>query len=239
MARRLKSQRRGKGSPKYKAKDGKIKIDYPFDYTLEKKVGEIIDIVHSSNQNAPLAKIMLEDKTIFYVPAAEGSYVGQRIEVGSEARLGLNNVLPLSKVPAGFTVYNIESKAGAGGKFFRTSGTFGLIIGSDEKGVYIKMKSGEKKIFSPKNLCTLGIVSGAGKKEKPFMKAGNKFYAVKAKSGRLYPVVRGFAMNAVDHPHGGSGHNSAGRQKNVSKKFGAPGQKVGHINPKRTGRRKK
>ncbi len=71
------------------------------------------------------------------------------------------------------------------------------------------------------------------------MKAGNKSFAMKAKGGRIYPIVRGYAMNAVDHPHGGSGHNSAGRQKNVSKKFGAPGQKVGHIGPRRTGRRKR
>jgi len=239
MGRRLKTQRRGKGSPMYRVRRKGIKVKYPFNYTLEKLSGEIINIINTPINSAPLAEIKLEDDSIFYTPASEGAYVGQRIEVGSKASLDLNNVLPLDKVPAGHVVYNLESKPGNGGSFFRASGTFGLIIGKDQKGVYIKMKSGEKKLFDPKSLCTLGLVAGSGKKEKPHYKAGNKYHLRKARSGKLYPVVRGYAMNTVDHPHGGSGHNSAGRQKQTSKKFGAPGQKVGHFGAKKTGRRKK
>jgi len=239
--RRLHQQRRGKGSPKYisNQNNAHFKAMYPFNYTMERMNGEVIDIMHNPGKGAPIAEIKLENGTVFYTPASEGSYVGQIIEVGNNAALGLSHIVPLSLVPPGFTVYNLESKAGTGGSFFRTGGAFGLVISKDERGVFVKMKSGVKKSFDPKCLCTLGIVSGAGRKEKPFMKAGNKAHAMHAKGGRIYPVVRGYAMNAYDHPHGGSGHNSAGRQKNKSRIYSAPGQKVGHIAASRTGRRKK
>lgn len=238
--RRLKTQRRGKGTFRYLSnRDSVGKIRYPFNYTLDLQRGEIVDIMHNVGKSAPLAKILLEDKTVFYVPASEGSYVGQAIEVGSNAEVGLNNVLPIGKVPLGFTVYNLEIRPGSGGNFFRAGGSYGVVIGSDENGVFVKMKSGEKKLFDQKSLCTLGVVSGSGRTEKPLMKAGNMHFAMKAKGGRIYPRVRGSAMNSHDHPHGGSGHNSRGRKKNVSGKFGAPGQKVGSFAAKRSGRLKK
>jgi large subunit ribosomal protein L2 len=240
MAKRLRQQRRGRGTPRYRAKqNGVATIKYCFDYTYDKQRGEIIELLHNPGKSAPLAKIILENKAEFYVPASEGAYVGQVIEVGKGAKLGLNHVLRIGDIPSGFPVFNIENRPGTGGNLLRASGSYGLIINSDEKGVNVKLRSGTKKIFNPNCLCSLGIVAGSGRKEKPFYKAGNKAKAEGAKGGRLYPRVRGAAMNAVDHPHGGSGHNSKGRQKSASKKFGAPGQKVGHFGSKRTGRRKK
>jgi len=238
--RRLKTQRRGKGSIRYTARKYSVaRVRYPFNYTLNLLNGEIVDILHNSGKTAPVAEVLLEDRSLFYTLASEGSYVGQTVQAGTSAEIGLNNVLPIGKVPSGFTVYNLESKPGTGGSFFRSAGSYGVVIGSDESGVYVKMKSGEKKLFDPKSLCTLGVVAGSGRKDKPLMKAGNMHHAMKAKGGRIYPVVRGYAMNAHDHPHGGSGHNSAGRKKVVSRKFGAPGQKAGNSGSKRTGRLKK
>ena len=118
-------------------------------------------------------------------------------------------------------------------------GSFGEVISIENDVVFVKMKSGEKRKFDPKCLCVIGVVAGGGRTIKPMYKAGNMHFLMKARGGRIYPCVRGYAMNTVDHPHGGSGHNSAGRQKATSRKFGAPGQKVGHFAASRTGRKKK
>ena len=84
---------------------------------------------------------------------------------------------------------------------------------------------------------TVGIISGGGKGEKPFMKAGNKYYAMKAKN-KIYPKVSGTSMNAVDHPFGGSSTHIKGRPTQANRNA-PPGRKVGKLWPRRTGRRKK
>jgi large subunit ribosomal protein L2 len=83
---------------------------------------------------------------------------------------------------------------------------------------------------------TIGNVSCGGRTEKPFVKAGNKFHAMRAKR-KFYPWVRGVAMNAVDHPFGGAQHHP-GKSKSTSRNA-PPGRKVGAIASTRTGRRKK
>lgn len=240
MAKRLKVQRRGKGSPRYASKRNSVdKARYPFNYNQEKINGEVVEILHNSGKSAPLVKIVLEDNNTFYLPASEGMYVGHKIEVGSKSEIALGNIMPIGELTTGLPIFSIENHPGDGGNFFRASGAFGEIISIEPDGVYVKMKSGVKRKFDPKCLCAIGIVAGGGRTIKPFYKAGNKHYLMKAKGGRIYPCVRGYAMNAVDHPHGGSGHNSPGRQKAASRKFGAPGQKVGHFAASRTGRKKK
>jgi large subunit ribosomal protein L2 len=80
----------------------------------------------------------------------------------------------------------------------------------------------------------VGVVSGAGRKEKPFLKAGNKAKYMIA-HGKLYPTVRGIAQAAVYHPHGGGRHQHVGRQSSVGRTT-PPGRKVGNIAPRKTGR---
>ena len=74
--------------------------------------------------------------------------------------------------------------------------------------------------------------------EKPFMKMGKKYHWSKAKSGKRIPVVRGVAMNPVDHPHGGGSHQSPGKSKSVSR-TAPPGRKVGSFGGRRSGKRKR
>ena len=83
---------------------------------------------------------------------------------------------------------------------------------------------------------TIGVVAGGGRKEKPFVKAGKKYHAMKAKAIK-WPRVRGVAMNAVDHPFGGGRHQHTGKPTTVSRRM-PPGRKVGHIAARRTGVRK-
>jgi large subunit ribosomal protein L2 len=95
------------------------------------------------------------------------------------------------------------------------------------------MPSGYFKVFNPKCRATIGVVSSGGRKEKPFLKAGKKYKYSRSRN-RLYPRVRGVAMNAVDHPHGGGGHQHLGRPSVVGRNT-PPGRKVGQIAAKRTG----
>jgi len=237
---RMKVQRRGRGSPRYAArKNSPGKSKYPFNYHQEPISGEVVELLHNPGKSAPLARVVLEDNSEFFSPASEGFFVGMKIQIGTGSKIALGSIMPVGELTPGMPIYNIENRPGDGGSFCRAGGAFGEIISVENDTVFVKMKSGQKRKIDPKCLCTVGIVAGGGRTVKPFMKAGNKHHLMKAKGGRIYPCVRGYAMNAVDHPHGGSGHNSAGRQKVKPKKFGAPGQKAGFIGAKRTGRRKK
>ena len=90
------------------------------------------------------------------------------------------------------------------------------------------------RLFSPDCRATIGIAAGGGRKEKPFKKAGSKFYAKKARN-KMYPKVRGSAMNAYNHPHGGK---SFGKSSVVGKHT-PPVRRVGHVKARQTGRKKR
>jgi large subunit ribosomal protein L2 len=96
------------------------------------------------------------------------------------------------------------------------------------------MPSGKFLLLNPNCRAVIGAVAGAGKMEKPFLKAGPKHFAFKAK-GKMYPRVRGIAMAAVYHPYGGGRHQHPGKQTSVGR-TAPPGRKVGNIAPRKTGR---
>ncbi|MFB6088592.1 MAG: 50S ribosomal protein L2, partial [Candidatus Aenigmatarchaeota archaeon] len=145
------------------------------------------------------------------------------------------NILPLGEIPEGVPVYNIESHPGDGGKFARSSGVYGFVVTHDAKSTIVRLPSKKVKEFSPECRATIGVVSGGGRTDKPFMKAGNKSKALKAR-GRQYPIVSGVSMNAVDHPFGGS--TKPGKPKTVSRNA-SPGRKVGSFGAKRSGKKKR
>jgi len=169
--------------------------------------------------------------------APEGAYVGQEIECGADAALTNGNTLMLQHIPEGTPIYNVEGKPGDGGKFVRSSGLTSMIVSADPSKVMVRLPSGSQKAFSPRCRATIGIVAGGGRKEKPFLKAGTVWHHNRVKA-RKWPVVRGTAMNAVSHPHGGGSHQSPGRPTTVGRNT-PPGRKVGNIAARRTGRKKK
>ncbi len=108
-------------------------------------------------------------------------------------------------------------------------------MGTVKNKVRLKMSSKKMKEINEKCLATVGVPAGGFRKSKPFVKAGKKHHAKRAR-GKLYPIVRGVAMNPVDHPFGGKG--KPGIPKSTSR-HAPPGKKVGSIASSRTGRRKK
>ncbi len=235
MGKRLYSQRRGRGTNTFKAKLYGIESKYA-NQTDELLKGEVIDFIKDTGRNAIIANVKFDNGAEQNVVAAEGIYIGKKIEQGKDASWEVGNVIEVGSLPEGCPVFNIEKVAGDGGTLVKSSGSYALLLTKDSKKVTLKMPSG-KLINLPLNVrATIGNISCGGKGEKPFTKAGNKFFAMKSKK-IFWPTVRGVAMNALDHPFGGAQHHP-GKSKSTSRN--APvGRKVGAIASKRTGRRKK
>ncbi len=234
MGRRLKLQKRGKGTPKYKSTIH-AKVDVKYTPKKELIKGQITDIITDPVRSAPLMEVLLDSGRKEHFICPEGVYVGQKIEIGAGAQNKTGNVLPLKEINTGSNIYNIEKNFGDGGKFVRASGQSAMLVNIKDKAI-IKLPSGKLKQFSLEARASIGVVSAGGRKTKPFVKAGNKFYAMKAKA-KPYPIVRGVAQNPVDHPFGGFQHH-VGHSKSTSR-HAAAGRKVGAIASKRTGRKKK
>lgn len=237
MAHRLIQQRRGKGSPTFIAsRKGVGKLSYPALNEENKMAGEIMEFVHDPTKSCALARIMLEDNSLAFIVAAEGTFEGQRIEIGKNADINVGNILPLSDCPEGAPVFNVEIIPGDGGKIARASGSYALILSKEKNNVALKARSGKIISFDGRCRATIGMASGGGRTEKPLVKAGAKFHKMRVKK-KFWPIVRGVAMNVIDHPFGGLQHHP-GKSKSTSRNA-PPGRKVGAIASKRTGRRKK
>ena len=145
----------------------------------------------------------------------------------------------IKDIPTGTKIFNVEISPGDGGKLVRTSGGYALILTKDKE-VEIALPSGKVIKLDGRCRATLGIISGAGRKEKPFVKAGNKFYLMKSKN-KFWPRTSAVKMNVVDHPFGsGRGKNLAhGRKGKIAKRNAPAGARVGLLRPSRTGRKKR
>ena len=242
MGKKIRVQRRGRGTSTFRASTHKriAPVKYP---RLEKMMEEVSirgivsNLLHEPGRGAPLALVQLENQEKYYSVAVEGLSIGQEVAVGSSAPVDIGNVVPLGKITSGASVCNIESRPGDGGKLVRSSGGFATVIAHTPEGTLVKFPSG--KIVTKNDDCraTVGIVSGSGRPEKPFLKAGSKWFMMHAK-GHKYHMTRGVAMVSASHPYGGGRHKRAGRQTSVSRNA-PPGRKVGLIAPRQTGRSKR
>lgn len=231
MGKRLRGQRRGRGSvylsPGHRHKSGIYGIKYP--NVREVIEGRVIHLIHDPGRTAPLAAIKLENGRNTLAIASQGLKVNQIVKVGSNVELQSGNTLPVSQIPEGTSIYNIEANPGDGGKFVRAAGTTATIVSHGAQTV-IQMPSGQFKTFNPNCRATIGVVAGSGRREKPFVKAGKRWHALRSRA-QMYPTVRGVAMNPVNHPHGGGSHQHVGKPSTVP--VGAPpGRKVGRFSPR-------
>jgi large subunit ribosomal protein L8e len=203
--------------------------------------GTIKQIIHDSGRGAPLAQINFRnpykfrtDKALMVAP--EGSYTGQFVYHGVKAKLAIGNVLPVGLMPEGTIICNVEMAVGDRGKLARASGDYCSVIGQleDAKQTALRLPSGVKKLVPSECRAMIGCVAGGGRTDKPTLKAGRAHHLAKAKRNN-WPVVRGVAMNPVEHPHGGGNHQHVGHSTCISR-HATSGQKVGLIAARRTGR---
>ena len=186
-------------------------------------------------RGALLMDIMFEDSSRLRLIAPEGIAKGQEVYSGSNAKLALGSCLPLSKIPEGSMIYNVEMAPGDGGKLVRTPGSYATIVSREKDAVYVKLPSKHTLILQGSCRAQVGVVCGGGRLEKPLLKAGNNFYKKHAQN-RKWPVNRGVHMSAYTHPFGGKQHHK-GRGSATSRNA-PPGRKVGHIAARSTGRKK-
>jgi len=203
--------------------------------------GVVKDIVHDPGRGAPLMQVQFRHpykykRVTSLMVAAEGVYSGKFLYFGKKAQLAIGNVLPLKELPEGTIVCNVEGKLGDRGTLARASGDYCIIVSHrpETQETRIKLPSGHKKRVKWHCRAMVGIVAGGGRIEKPLLKAGNAYFKNKGKRN-CYPRVRGVAMNPVEHPHGGGNHQHIGHASTVCRNA-PPGQKVGLIAARRTGR---
>jgi len=167
-------------------------------------------IEYDPNRSAYLALIEYEDKILNYIIAPNNLKEGDAITSGKNQQIKIGNCMPLSDIPTGTDIHNIELQANSGAKLVRSAGAAAQISGTDENYSIIKLASGEvRKIISTAR-ATIGSVSNNDHKNIKIGKAGrNRWKGIR-------PQTRGVAMNPVDHPHGGGEGKTSGGRSPVS-----------------------
>jgi len=241
LGKRIRVQRRGRGSSTFRASSHKrvAPVQYPSVSVTEQRGvihGQVKDLIHDPGRGSPMVSVKLETGETYYSVVPEGVYEGQPTQIGDEASVEIGNVLPLGKIPEGTMVCNIELSPGDGGKMVRSSGAYATVVAHTPEGTIVKLPSKRTKYVNDLCRATIGVISGAGRVEKPFLKAGTKFHLMKAK-GHMYPRTRGIAMIAASHPYGSS--KKGGRKVTTVSRNAPPGKKVGLIAARSAGSRTK
>ena len=184
-------------------------------------------IEYDPNRTANIALIKYENETFSYIISPQKLKIGDKIISSDKADINVGNCMQLKNIPTDTLIHNVEMKPGKGGQLNRSAGTYSQLIGKDSEYAQIKLSSGEIRLVRVECRATVGMVSNPDKKNIKLGKAGRKRWL------GIRPVVRGVAMNPVDHPHGGGeGRTSGGRTPVSRKGFSAKGKKT--RNNKRT-----
>ena len=166
----------------------------------------VASIEYDPNRSARIALLQYEDGEKRYIVAPVGINVGDVLVAGEGADIKPGNALPMSRIPVGTLVHNIELYPGRGGQFCRSAGTFAQVVAREGKYVTLRMPSGEVRKVLATGMASIGQVGNIQHENVSLGKAGRNRWL-----GRR-PKVRGVAMNPVDHPlGGGEGRSSGGR----------------------------
>ncbi|PJF44884.1 MAG: 50S ribosomal protein L2 [Phototrophicales bacterium] len=160
-------------------------------------VAEVASIEYDPNRSARIAKLVYEDGTKSYIIAPLGLKVGDKLMSGPNAEIQTGNALPLSEIPLGTMVHNVELQPGKGGQIARAAGTSAQILGKEGIYVVLRLPSGEVRRVHERCMATIGQVGNTDHSNVKIGKAGRKRWM------GWRPVVRGSAMDPASHPHGG------------------------------------
>ena len=200
---RITSRSRGAGNKnKYRMIDFYRKKD-----DLKAKVERI---EYDPNRSAHVALVKYEDEIYNYILAPSKIKIGDEIVSGRNKEIKIGNCMPLSDIPAGTNIHNIELFPNSGGKLVRSAGSSAQISGIDENYCIVNLVSGEIRKIINTARATIGSVSNSDHQNIKIGKAGRNRWKGKR------PSVRGVAMNPVDHPHGGGEGKTSGGRSPVS-----------------------
>ena len=166
----------------------------------------VLAIEYDPNRTANIALICYADGEKSYILAPAGLKVGMKIMNGPEAEVRLGNCLPLSEIPVGTLIHNIELYPGKGGQMVRSAGNSAQLMAKEGKYATLRLPSGEMRMVPVVCRATIGTVGNADHNLINIGKAGRKRHM------GIRPTVRGSVMNPNDHPHGGGeGKTGIGR----------------------------
>lgn len=170
------------------------------------QTAQVTHIEYDPNRSARIALVQYEDGEKRYILAPDGLAAGMAVSNGPDAEPRVGNCLPLSRIPTGVQVFNIEMQPGGGGKLVRSAGVSATLTARDGSWAQITLPSGEVRRLPAACRATIGTVSNPDHMNIRLGKAGrSRWLGIK-------PHVRGVAMNPNDHPMGGGeGRTSGGR----------------------------
>lgn len=182
--------------------------------------GVVESIQYDPNRTARIALLVFPDGEKRYMLATNGLKVGQKVETGTGVAPEVGNTLPLSEIPLGTLIHNIELHPSQGGVMARSAGTYAQLTSREGKYAIVKLPSGESRMVLVTCRATVGIVGNTEHNLERSGKAGRSRWL-----GRR-PRVRGVAMNPVDHPMGGGEGRSSGGHPRSRKGLLAKGFKT-------------
>ena len=183
-------------------------IDFKRD--KHKVPAKVFSIEYDPNRTSRIALLHYADGEKRYIIAPDGLKVGDTVTSGSGSEISIGNAMPLSEIPLGSFVHNVEFKPGKGGQFGRSAGSSLQLMAKEGDYAQLKMPSGEVRMIRLECMATYGVVGNSEQENISLGKAGRTRWLGKR------PYVRGVAMNPVDHPMGGGEGKTSGGGHPVS-----------------------
>jgi large subunit ribosomal protein L2 len=169
--------------------------------------GKVVALEYDPNRSSRIALIQYADGEKRYILQPEGLKVGDTVQAGPEVDIKLGNALPLERIPEGTMIHNLELMPGLGGKLVRSAGAAAQLMAKEGPYVQVRMPSGEIRQLVRTCMATVGQVGNIDHENRVLGNAGRSRHL------GTRPTVRGTAMNAVDHPHGGGRGRSKGNNQ--------------------------
>ena len=157
----------------------------------------VIGIEYDPNRSANIALIEYEDGTKAYILAPKGLTDGDKVISSKTADIKPGNCMPISEIPVGTEIHNIELHVGRGGQLVRTAGSSAQLMAKEGKYAHVRMPSGEMRLVPVDAKATIGVLGNSDHENVSLGKAG------RTRHMGIRPTVRGSVMNPNDHPHGG------------------------------------
>ena len=157
----------------------------------------VIGIEYDPNRSANIALIQYEDGEKAYILAPQGLKDGDKVISGEAVDIKPGNCMPISSIPVGTLIHNIELNSKQGGKLVKAAGQSAQLMAKEGKYAHVRLPSGEMRLILSTCRATIGVIGNSEHENVKIGKAGRKRHM------GIRPTVRGSVMNPVDHPHGG------------------------------------
>ncbi len=158
---------------------------------------QVIGIEYDPNRSANIALIQYEDGEKAYILAPQGLKDGAQVVSGEAVDIKPGNCMPISSIPVGTLIHNIELNPKQGGKLVKAAGQSAQLMAKEGKYAHVRLPSGEMRLILATCRATVGVIGNSDHENVKIGKAGRKRHM------GIRPTVRGSVMNPVDHPHGG------------------------------------